>query len=387
MTKRRCDVIVIGAGPAGTTAARHCALKGLDTLVIEKKVFPRDKPCGGAVSEWALSVLSLDLPPQIVEHECSGARIFFKNHWTEASKPFRIGILVSRRAFDAFLLQKARDSGAQVLLATRARDFQTQADEVEVLTDNGSFSAQCLVIAEGAMGRMAQKIRGPYGKQETALTMVTEVESSQDEIEKRTAGRIQIHFDVAYRGYGWIFPHRGYYSVGLGGIRGRVTQPTDLLRQFLVRQGFHGKQKLRGCFLPVGGVPRRVARDRVILVGDAAGFVDTFTGEGIGYAILSGKLAAETIHDTLSQRQVSRIDLTPFQDRCHRYFGARLRYANYASRILHGLPDVFLRAFSTYPEVPDRLLELAAWKASYRDFLFWFLARTPRYLLSRLSNL
>jgi geranylgeranyl reductase family protein len=386
MTKRRWDVIVVGAGPAGTTAARHCALKGLDTLVIEKEVFPRDKPCGGAVSEWALSVLGLDLPPQIVEQECSGARIFFRNHSAQASKPFRIGILVSRATFDAFLLQKARDSGATVLPATRANDFQTQADDVEVLTDDGPFSAQCLIIAEGAMGRMAQKIRGPYGKQGTALTMVTEVESSQDEIEKRTGGRIQIHFDVAYRGYGWIFPHRGYYSVGFGGIRGGVTKPADLLRNFLVRQGFYGKQKLRGCFLPVGGVPRPVARDRVVLVGDAAGFVDAFTGEGIGYAILSGKLAAETIHDTLSQRHVPGIDLSLFQDRCHRHFGARLRYANYTSRILHGLPDIFLRAFSTYPEVPDRLLELATWRASYRAFLFWFLARTPRYLWSRFSN-
>jgi geranylgeranyl reductase family protein len=384
MTKRRYDVIVVGAGPAGTTAARHCALKGLDTLLIEKKEFPRYKPCGGAVSGWALSALGLDLPPEIVEHECFGARIFFGSHSTEASKPCRVGILVSRTSFDAFLLQEARDSGAQVLLSTRAWDFQADADHVEVVTPNGSFSAECLVIAEGAMGRMAQKIRGPYRKQEIALTMVTEVASPQNEIERRTGGSIQIYFDVAHRGYGWVFPHRGHYSVGLGGIRGKVSRPTDLLREFLAKQGFHGKQRLRGCFLPVGGVKRQVAKNRVILVGDAAGFVDAFTGEGIGYAILSGRLAAETIHDTLGQRDASRIDLTPFQDRCHGYFGARLRYANYASRILHALPDVFLRTLSTYPEVIDRLLELATGKASYRDFLFWFLARTPRYLLSRL---
>jgi len=70
MTKKRYDVIVIGAGPAGTTAARHCALKGLDTLLIEKKEFPRYKPCAGGVSQWAVSALGLGLPAELVENEC-----------------------------------------------------------------------------------------------------------------------------------------------------------------------------------------------------------------------------------------------------------------------------------------------------------------------------
>jgi len=384
MTKKRYDVIVIGAGPAGTTAARHCALKGLDTLLIEKKEFPRYKPCAGGVSRWAVSALGFDLPAELVEYECFGGRIFFRGCSTEVSKPSPIGFLVSRSRFDAFLLQKATESGARTLVATRASDFEAKTSHVDVVTDKGSFSGQCLIIAEGATGRMARRIRGPQGKHETALAMVTEITSPQDKIDRRTGGRIQLYFDVAHRGYGWIFPHRGYYSVGLGGIRSSVSKPTDLSKHFLTRHGFTGKQKLRGYLLPIGGIRRRVVGERVILVGDAAGFVDAFTGEGIGYAVLSAKLAAKTIHEALGQRDPSRIDLTPFQDRCDNCFGDRLRYANLAARIFHALPDVFLKEFAVHPEVLDKFLDIATWKGSYQSFLFWFLSRTPRHLLSRL---
>lgn len=375
------DAIVIGAGPSGTTAARQCALKGLHTLLIEKKEFPRYKPCAGAVTQWALSTLDFEMPEDIIERELSGARFFFRGSFAEASKPFRIGILVSRSSFDNFLLQKARESGAKVLLATEARDFHVRPDHVEVTTNKGPFRGQCIVIAEGAMGGLARRIRGPFGKEGAAMTMVTEIENSQDEIDRRTQGQIQLHFDVAHRGYGWIFPHRGYYSIGIGGIRGRIGNPSKLLRDFLTKHDFDRRQKLWSHFIPAGGIRRKVAEHRVLLVGDAAGFVDSFVGEGIGYAILSGKLAAETIHEALNQASASRIDLTAFQDRCDTHFGARLRYAYYVAKILHSLPGVFLRSFATHQEVVDKLLNVAVWKMSYREFLIWFLARTPRYFL------
>lgn len=381
MRAKLYDAIVIGAGPSGTTAARQCALKGLDTLLIEKKQFPRYKPCAGAVAQWALSTLDFEVPESIIERQCFGWRIFFKGSFTDASKPFRVGILVSRGVFDSFLLKKARQAGTKALLTTEARDFHVNPDHVEVATDRGPFCGRYVVIAEGAMGRLARRIRGPYGQKDTAITVVTEIESSQDEIDRRTQGQSQIHFDVAHRGYGWIFPHRGYYSAGIGGIRGRIRNPVHLLRDFLAKQGFDRRQKLRSQFLPAGGIHRTVTGHRVILVGDAAGFVDAFTGEGIGYAILSGRLAAETIYDTLNRRRVSSIDLAAFEDRCEARFGARLRQSYHLSRIFHSLPGVFLRILATNEEASQRLLDVAVWKMSYRDFLLWLLARTPRYLL------
>jgi len=375
------DAIVIGAGPAGTTAARQCALKGLDTILIEKKEFPRYKPCAGGVSQWALSNLDCEVPEEIIERELFGGRLFFKGSSVEARKPHRVGIIVSRRAFDDFLLQRARQAGAKVCLPTEARDFRTKPDSVEIATNKGLFRGQCIVIAEGAMGGLARTIRGPYGQNGRAVAVVTEVESSEDEIVQRTQGQIQIYFDVAHRGYGWIFPHKGYYSIGIGGISGRATNPVDVLKAFLRRHGFGRSQRLRGHFLPVGGIRRKVVGHRTILVGDAAGFVDSFTGEGIGYAILSGRLAAETISEALDQGSPSRIDLSAFQEKCDSHFGARLRQAYQMTRVLHSLPGVFLRTLATHHDVADKLLDVGLWKISYRQFLIWLLVRTPRYLL------
>ncbi len=381
MKRKLYDVLVVGAGPSGTTAARQCALRGLDTLLIEKKEFPRYKPCAGGVARLALSSLDFEVPQDIVERECFGLRFLFRGCSAEASKPHRIGILVSRQTFDTFLLEKAREAGSDVLLATEARDFQVSPDHAEVATGKGSLRARCLVIAEGAMGRLATRIRGPFGKKGSALTMVTEIEGSQEDIDRRTQGRFQIHFDVAHRGYGWIFPHRGYYSIGIGGLRNRMKNPRGLMREFLTKQGFDARQRVRGHLIPIGGIRRKLVSDRVVLVGDAAGFVDAFAGEGITYAILSGKLAAETIHAALTQGSLSTIDLTAFQQKCNAHFGARLRDAYYMARILHTLPAVFLKTLASQPGAVENLLNVAEWNTSYREFLIWFLARIPRYLL------
>jgi geranylgeranyl reductase family protein len=381
MKARGYDVIVVGAGPGGTTTARQCALRGLETLLVERKEFPRYKACAGGVTQWALSALDFELPEDMTEREWHGARFYFRGSFAEAYKPFRVGILVSRSIFDHFLLQKAREAGAKVLLSTEARDFRVEPDRVEVDTNRGSFQGQCVVLAEGALGGLARRVRGPFGQKGAAMAMVTEVECPQDEIERRTEGKIHVHFDVAYRGYGWIFPHKGYYSIGVGGRRGRIGNPSHLLMDFLTKQGFNSRQKFRGHFVPAGGIRRTVADRRVLLVGDAAGFVDAFAGEGIGYAILSGKLAAVTIHEALSQSDVSRLDLRSFQTRCEADFGKRLRYAYHLNTILHELPGIFLRIVGSHDEVIDTLLNVAAWRMTYREFIVWLLARTPRYLL------
>ncbi len=375
------DVIVIGAGPAGATTARHCALKGLDTLVVEKKEFPRYKPCGGAVTQWALSNLDFELPLDMVEREWSGGRVFYKDLFAEANKPFRVGVLVSRSTFDDFLLGKAKEAGAKALLATRARDYSVRPDRVEVSSDKGLLRGRYLVIAEGAMGLLAERIRGPYSQRGTSVTVVTEIESSEEEIENRTQGKIHAYFGVAHRGYGWIFPHDRYFSMGIGGLRGRIANPINLMKDFLVGHGFDSRYKLRSHFLPIGGIRRKIADHRVLLVGDAAGFVDAFVGEGIGYAIMSGKLAAETICESLPRADTAGKDLGAFQEKCDAHFGARLRQSFYLDTVLHSLPGVFLRILASRPEVVDTLLNVAVWKMTYREFLLWFLPRIPHFLL------
>src|SRR5512136_540207 len=97
------DVIIVGGGPAGSTCARACAKAGLRTLILELDVFPRAKPCGGALSERALACLDFALPPDIIERECFGARVHYGTHIVEVRKDRRIAVTVSREKFDHFL--------------------------------------------------------------------------------------------------------------------------------------------------------------------------------------------------------------------------------------------------------------------------------------------
>ncbi|MCK4733455.1 MAG: FAD-dependent oxidoreductase, partial [Methanophagales archaeon] len=105
------DVVIVGAGPAGAIASKTCAEKGLSTLLLEKAVIPRFKLCGGGVSTSALSHLDFGIEKELVERECYGARVHFKDHQIELKKSSRLAIFVSRDNFDAYIVSKAVDAG------------------------------------------------------------------------------------------------------------------------------------------------------------------------------------------------------------------------------------------------------------------------------------
>ena len=139
------DVIIVGAGPAGSAAARAAAKLGLDTLVIEKENFPRYKPCGGALSERAISYLGFPLPSYICERNITGARMHYRDNVVEVHKGYRIITLVTRSAFDHLMLQKALDAGAQAIMGKKVKAYKEKDDRVEVSTNEGLYSARYLL--------------------------------------------------------------------------------------------------------------------------------------------------------------------------------------------------------------------------------------------------
>jgi flavin-dependent dehydrogenase len=149
--------------------------------------------------------------------------------------------------------------------------------------------------------------------------------------------------------------------------------------QFLKKNGFSEGQRLHGHLIPQGGNKRRTALGRVLLAGDAAGFVDAFTGEGICYALSSGKIAGQVIGE-LPALEVARA----YQDRCKKDFVEELRYALFFSKMMHRYPEIFLRILACQEEVLDRYIEIAAAKMSYKDFMRWLLPRLPMSLLRTL---
>lgn len=380
--KRVYDLIVVGAGPAGSSAARMAAKCGLDVLVIEKEKFPRYKPCGGALSERAVSALDFSLPENLCERTITGTRIHFKDLALEKHKNYPLTTLITRSRFDSFLLERAEEAGAGVLMECRVEDFREKADHVEVRCKDDSYQSRFLALCAGCQSSLKDRVSGQESGRKSGICLVTEIEASEDEMKRRLHETLDIYFGVAEGGYGWIFPHRGYYSVGIGGLSSRLKHPRTAMKNFLRDNGFLGCYQLHGHTIPLGRFKPRLASERVLVAGDSAGFVDGFTGEGIFYAIRSGQIAAESVAENL---QVGGKRLSEaYRSRCKVEFGDDLRYAFMLSRLLHSRPDIFFRILASQEEVLERYIDIATPRTNYREFMRWLLPRLPVRILRAL---
>jgi geranylgeranyl reductase family protein len=367
------DLIVVGAGPAGSSAARAAAREGLQVLILEKESFPRYKPCGGALSEKARSLLGFELPKSLCERVITGARVHYRDLAIELHKDYPLTTLVTRSRFDAYLLEQATRAGA-LLEKEKALAYEEKEDCVLVRCGNESYSSRFLVVSSGCQDGLKEGICREDGRSQRGICLVAEVEAKDDEIDQHLHNSLDIHFGVAPRGYGWVFPHRGYYSVGIGGMAGGIPHPRRAMLEFLRGLGVTEPQKLHGHLLPLGSGGGRIASRRVLLAGDSAGFVDAFTGEGICYALRSGQIAGQAV----AEGQGSRADAASiYRAGCQKDFGEDLRYAYLLSRLMHSRPELFFPILIGQVEALDRFLGIAAGETSYKEFLRWLVPHLP----------
>jgi len=379
------DVIVAGAGPAGSSCARECARQGFNTLLIDKDRFPRSKPCGGAVSEQALSYLDFTLPQDIIDKECYGARLHFKGRNLEVRKDYRLAVLVSRERFDTLLVKKAREAGVHILEGEKVVALKTNQDHVDVITNDATFRTRYVVGADGVNSVVAKHVRPPFSKKEKLFAIVSKVQAPKGETDRRFDGIIDIHFGPVPVGYGWVFPHNDYFSVGVGGLGPEFNHPRRTLLEFGSQFGFAIGES-QGHFIPVGGIRRKLTAHRVLLVGDAAGFVDPFIGEGIAYAIRSGKLAAQSIAGCLSQKDLSCDHLSSYERACENTIVKDFRHVWKLTRAVHKFPDLFLRPFVCDERILQKYLEVPSCRGHYRKFLFWLLVMFPFSMFTSYSG-
>jgi geranylgeranyl reductase family protein len=366
------DVIIIGGGPSGASAGRRAGKLGLNTLLLEKEEFPRYKPCGGGLSKHAISYLDFELPQDIIECEITGIRVSFKGQTVETHKDHCFSTMVSRDVFDNFLLEKAKETGAEVHTGEKVFQCKETPEFVEVTTEKGTYQARFAVIAEGAQGLLKTCVRPVDSDKECGICVVTEIPASEEEIEKRIGKTVDMLFGVAGGGYGWVFSHRTYYSVGIGGLIKDLPHPKETMLEFLKYNGFTGEYKLKGHKIPIGGLKRKITGSRVLLSGDAAGFVDAFLGEGLAYAISSGQFAAEVIAE-ICQCAGKTKDLNKYESLCQVEFGTHLKYSLIFSRIMHRCPDRTFKTFTSSEKMIDKYLEVVDFRINYKDYLLWSL--------------
>jgi geranylgeranyl reductase family protein len=375
------DVIIAGAGPAGSTCARECAREGLKTLLLDKDPFPRSKPCAGAVSQYAVSLLDFTLPEHIIEKECFGARVHYGGRSIEVQSKYRIAVLVSRERFDAFLADKAVESKAQFVTGEKVVAVQESDDGVTVVSEQASYQSRFLIGADGIHSRVALALRRPLPKSEMALALVSHVPADDDVIDRRQSGTLDMHFGIAPQGYGWLFPHRGYYSLGMMGLASTIEDPQKVLSDFARALGMD-LAAVQGHFIPLGGIKRKVASNRILLVGDAAGFADPFLGEGIAHAIHSGKLAARAIIDSIRARRSPATATARYRRESEQRIRKNLLVALRMTKLIDKHPDLFLRIFFDHQRTLERYMDITGGRIDYRSFQLQLLALIPWYLLS-----
>ena len=365
------DVIVVGAGPAGGVAAHTLARAGCRVLLLEKEKLPRYKACGGALVGRALAALPFPAEElgSILERRVS--RLHLTHNLAvplTLEFPMPVLALAMRSLLDDALARRAVSAGAVLRDGVAAQAVLEGKDSVRCETTAGPSTARYLIGADGATGVVSTFIR-PFETPRGGVALEAEAYLKQDSCLDDYADRVEFDFNVLPQGYGWVFPKADHLSVGVFTLRERLPHGKKLLDAYLERKGLAAKiahLSVRGHFIPLG--PRRgpLHSDRVLLAGDAAGLADPLTGEGISYALRSGRLAAESVLAALGSTGAS---LNSYAKRLHAELLPDLRLAAFLAQPLYAAPSFFYGLLARKPALADRLVDVFEGKLSYRDLL------------------
>lgn len=290
------DVAIIGSGPAGASAAFKLAEKGISTVIIEKETLPRYKTCGGAFGLAGRKMMPFDIS-EVVEKECFNIDVFFekidKNFSIKKDEP--IITMVMRADFDNFIVKKAQELGVTLLENHKLTNI-TFADDITLHTSQGDVKTKFVIAADGALSKTA-KLTG--WKETRLLIPALEYEVVvNDEDFNRLSKSVRLDFDAIPMGYGWCFPKKNHLSIGVGAFRKINLDFKQTYRNYLektLKVTNIISEEMHGFQVPVSLRKDGFVRKNVFLVGDAAGFADPLSAEGITNAILSGNMAADAI--------------------------------------------------------------------------------------------
>jgi geranylgeranyl reductase family protein len=309
---KRYDVIVVGAGPAGSTAAYRLAEAGVGVLLLDRARFPRDKPCGGGVTGRAARLIPFSIDP-VVEHVVGRVDLRLRYGRTlPRGRGEPLVLMTQRRRLDAFLAEKAVGAGANFRDGARVTGLVNGEDDVTVAVGAERITARALIGADGVNGMTARALELGGNR---VVGVALEGNIPYDGLDgSRYDGRMSIELGVVPGGYGWVFPKGDHANFGVGGWPGEGPRLRAHLRRLCAEHevDFQDLEGLRGYRLPLRSPDATLVRGRALLIGDAAGLVDPVSGDGMFEGFLSSKYAAQSVLDLLEGRERT---LEPYDDR------------------------------------------------------------------------
>jgi len=405
LSRRDADVLVVGGGPAGSLAALTLARRGVSVLVLDKKRFPRDKPCGGGIRYGVyrrFAELGEYLRSKIDIHEIRRVRMESPaGHTVVATGEQPFYLTLRRTELDAALLDRARAEGAAVTEATRVTEIERTTDGVVVrCVDGRAFSGRLVIGADGVNSVVARASGLSTGFADDVLAIDTMEETPLNELSMAEPDTMYVAYGYKGRpGYGYVFPKRHHVDAGVGFMlpffkRTLGGSPLQHHTRFLeeaaalgIVRGRSNPENFKAYRLPLGGPLARTVADRVLLCGDAAGFVNAYTGEGIYHAMVTGEHAGTTAGEALAAGDTSAERLAAYERRWRAEVGDELADAVRIQRRLFADPslaDTIIRAAALDPRLCRLFALVALGEASLRRHRFEL---TWRFVVARLKML
>jgi flavin-dependent dehydrogenase len=427
-------ILVVGAGPAGATAARTLAAAGLPVSLLDRSSFPRNKPCGGGISTRILTRFPYleSALRRITTHTV--ARLHLEGpdgHSTIIESDSPAALMIRRVEYDALLVSLAVEAGATLVPGVDVVQARQDAERVELVARDGRrFEGAIVVAADGVNSVIARRLGLNPGwpassvaidmMEETPRAALRDVDPSTlwvaygydarkaqvSSLKSHSSERCDLRLATSAKraatsakrapeGYAYIFPKRDHVNIGIGYVLSHYRDaidapPYELQRGFVSRLRDRGvvvgdsvKQNFTPFLIPVGGPLREPGRGRVLLAGDAGGFVNAFTAEGIYYGMVSGELAARAILET---RHGIRNLARRYRRACDYEIGPELRDSVRIQRYLFADRRRIAQVISgaNRERTNTRLiLDFAMGRQTYRDMRRRFLVRMP-WLAGRL---
>ena len=374
------DCIVVGAGPAGGSAAYHLAKRGRRVLVLEKEALPRYKPCGGGVSPQVAEWFDFDFSPAI-----SLKTRDFRFTWN-LSDPVELNLselepiwMVRRDIFDQFLMQQAQRQGAELRASTEVTGIEFQSNHWQVNTATGPVAGRYLIAADGGKGPMAKWLGFSQRKRRLAGAFEAEAEVQLPD------SRIHFEFGMVKNGYIWNFPKADGYSLGIGTFRGGEPQDFKAILSDYAAAFNVDLKTTRQYGHPIGlwDGNQTLHTQNALLAGEAACIVDPMTAEGIRPSMFTGVKAAEAIDQAIGGNANA---LEQYSEVIAQEWGSEMLWAQRLAGLFYRIPSIGYRLGVKRPGTAERMGQILCGKLHYSDVANRALNRLSAGLMSGMGG-
>ena len=387
------EVAVVGAGPAGSTAAKFLSEKGLKVLLVDKSKFPRDKPCGGGLPYRVLNRFNYLKNKDLIDsYSCRGVSYSPSLKYKATFKkntPFVAMVL--REKFDMGLVQLAIDGGTEFIDGRAVKDVKISKEKAKIILDDKTeIDSEIVVGADGVWSVVAKKTGLSPPKKYLGFCILNEYDVGEDTINNYFGEEKTCHIHLKFQGiigYGWVFPKKQHINIGIGKFSpdARISKTKmDLLTIYrnyikvLKRTKIIPKNleigRCKGGSLHFGPLEKTYA-DRALLCGDAGGFLNPLTGEGIYYAMSSGEIAAGVIIKALEVGDTSENFLSKYQENWKKDFGKDIESLHGSARKIGGDLEKLVRLASKNKKLADVAVGMLHGGSSIQDYRLELIVR------------